>query len=312
MLFTLMTRHYRVHGITGLRRVNRCIRTGQGNSRQRKRILLAAFLLFIWVFPARAGQRVDLLLALAADVSFSMDAPKLALQREGYARAITNPAVLNAITSDRSGRIAVCFIEWSDSFWQDLVVDWTLINSAETARQFSEKIVSGARSLSGRTSISSAIDFAVAQLKRAPFDSARKIIDVSGDGDNNAGRHVTSARDDALAYGVTVNGLVILSDSPHRHTNPSGGLAEYYRRNVIGGPAAFVIVANDFQTFGEVLTRKLIMEVAQLVPGDRHVQVAATNEEAAVAAEVRNAVIATKSAWPEAQGAASPGRRSSK
>jgi hypothetical protein len=166
------------------------------------------------------------------------------------------------------------------------VVDWTLIDGAETARQFSEKIISGARPLSGRTSISSAIDFAVAELKRAPFESARKIIDISGDGDNNAGRHVTSARDDALAYGVTVNGLVILSDSPHGHTNPSAGLEEYYRRNVIGGPGAFVIVAKGLHTFGEAIVRKLTMEIAQLAHGASLMQMAARNDEAAFAGEV--------------------------
>jgi len=304
MLFTLMAQHNYpfdlrgyVHGIasrqvTDLLRHNQCVRACQENSRERKPILLAALLLLIWVYPTRAGQSVDLLLVLAADVSYSMDAQKFTLQREGYARAITNPAVLSAITSDRSGRIAVCFIEWSDSFWQDVVVDWTLINSAETARQFGEKIMSGGRSLSGRTSISSAIDFAVVQLKRAPFESTRKIIDISGDGDNNAGRHVTSARDDAVAYGVTINGLAIPSNSPHGHTNPSGGLEEYYRRNVIGGPAAFVIVARDFHTFGETIARKLIMEIAQLAPGAGLVQVgeySAANDEPAVTAEAQYA-----------------------
>jgi hypothetical protein len=247
MLFTLLTlynypfdhRGY-VQGITPdqaieLRRLDRCVPTGQEKSRERKRILFGALILLMWIFPACAGQRVDLLLVLASDVSYSIDTQKLKLQRQGYARAITNPAVLNAITSERSGRIAVCFIERSDSFWQDLVVDWTLINSAETARQFSEKIISGAKSLSGRTSISSAIDFAVALLKRAPFESARKVIDISGDGDNNAGRHVTSTRDEALAYSVTVNGLVI--------------------------------------TFGEALARKLVMEIAQLAPSATFVSV---------------------------------------
>jgi hypothetical protein len=106
----------------------------------------------------------------------------------------------------------------------------------------------------------------MAQLERAPFESGRRAIDVSGDGTNNSGREVTAARDEAVAKGVTINGLVILSETPlvwnPEHTNPPGGLAEYYRRNVVGGPRAFVMVAQDFASFGRALVKKLIAEIA--------------------------------------------------
>ncbi len=85
------------------------------------------------------------------------------------------------------------------------------------------------------------------QLARAPYEAERRTIDVSGDGTNNAGRDITVVRDEAVAKGITINGLVILSDRPMpwnpEHTNPPGGLANYYRNNVIGGPGAFVIAA---------------------------------------------------------------------
>ena len=228
-------------------------------------IFVALFLLF-GVASSRASEKVDLLLVLAADISHSVDTEKFKLQREGYGKAITDRGVLSAIRSGPIGSIGVCFIEWSDSFWQDLVVDWTLIKSEAAARHFSEKIIGASRSSSGRTSISAAIDFAVAQFERAPFESARQIIDISGDGDNNAGRGVTSARDEALARGVTINGLVILSDGPHDHTNPLGGLEEYYRSNVIGGRGAFVTVSQDFRTFGNAIIRKLTTEIAHRLP----------------------------------------------
>src|SRR5262245_42503050 len=215
------------------------------------------------------GERTDLLLVLAADVSRSIDVAKFQLQREGYASAITNPQVLDAIRSGPAGRIAVCFVEWSGVASQRLVIDWTLIGDAEAARHFSDGIVEAPRSFADRTSISAGIDFSLEQLERAPFTSKRRAIDVSGDGTNNSGRDAGAARDDAIIRGVTVNGLVILSETPlvwnPEHTNPAGGLAEYYRRNVIGGPGAFVMVAENFSSFGAALVKKLVAEIAEAV-----------------------------------------------
>jgi Protein of unknown function (DUF1194) len=225
------------------------------------------------VFPigvARAAERVDLLLAFAADVSRSMDAFKFKLQRDGYIAAVNNPRVLDAIRSGGTGRIATCFIEWSGEASQKLVIDWTLISDAQSARRFSDGMVEAPRSFADRTSIGAGIDFAVQQLERAPFVSARRTIDVSGDGANNSGRDVASARDQALAKGITINGLVILTPAPllwnPEHTNPPGGLAEYYKRNVVGGPGAFVMVAQDFESFAQVMINKLIGEISLAPP----------------------------------------------
>jgi hypothetical protein len=147
------------------------------------------------------------------------------------------------------------------------VVDWTAVGDADSARQFGDRILETPRGFNDRTSISAAIDFAMAQIERAPFESARRTIDVSGDGTNNSGRDAAAARDEAVAKGVTINGLVILSERPlawnPEHTNPPGGLESYYRQNVIGGPRAFVMAAQDFNAFGQALINKLIAEVAQ-------------------------------------------------
>src|SRR5215470_5905794 len=185
--------------------------------------------------PTRAAEPVDLLLVLAADVSRSVDSQKFQLQREGYAAALSNPRVLDAIRSGRRGRIGVLLLELP-------------------------------RSYADRTSISGGIDAAVAQLARAPFDAERRTIDVSGDGTNNAGRDVGQARDEALALGININGLVILSETPlpwnPEHTNPPGGLAKYYRDHVIGGPGSFVLEAKDFHSFGQAIIKKMIAEIA--------------------------------------------------
>jgi hypothetical protein len=204
---------------------------------------------------------------LAADVSGSVDQSKFELQRLGYATAFSDPQVMRAISAGETGRIAVALVEWSGIWQQKVVVDWDVINNEKAANQFSDHIMEAPRAFArNSTSISAAIDFAVALLDRAPYQARRQIIDVSGDGDNNSGRDVAAARDEALARGATINGLVILTPNSTKseHTNPPGGLANYYRNNVIGGPDTFVLVAENFNSFGHVLVKKLVTEIAQI------------------------------------------------
>jgi hypothetical protein len=216
---------------------------------------------------ARAADDVDLLLVLAVDVSRSIDATKFQLQREGYAAAISDPHVLDAIRSGRTGRIGLMLVEWSGAGAQKVVVDWTALGDTDSAKGFGDRLLEAPRSFADRTSISGGIEFAMGQIDKAPYQSARHTIDVSGDGTNNAGRDVGQQRDDAVAKGITINGLPILSDNPMSwnpdHTNPPGGLANYYRNNVIGGPNAFVMVAENFNSFGQAIIKKMIAEVAQ-------------------------------------------------
>jgi len=236
-------------------------------SRRGKALFILVFAA-VAAFPAAASaaEKVDLLLVLAADVSRSVDSAKFQLQRDGYAAAISDPRVLEAIGSGRNGRIAVTFVEWSGAGSQRLLIDWTRIGNADEAKGFGDRLLEAPRSFADRTSISGAIDFSMGQLAKAPFDSERRTIDISGDGTNNAGRDVTLARDEALAQGVTINGLVILSETPLAwnpdHTNPQGGLDNYYRTHVVGGTGAFVMVAENFVSFGQAIIKKLIAEIA--------------------------------------------------
>lgn len=235
------------------------------------RILLAVLALVAAPLSARAAEAVDLLLVLAADVSRSVDHAKFQLQRDGYAAAINDPRVMNAIMSGANRRIALCYIEWSGAGAQKVVIEWTLIDGPEAARKFSDTLVEAPRAFADRTSISGAIDFSIETLARAPFEAPRRTIDISGDGTHNSGRGLLAAREDALALGVTINGLVILSETPlpwnPEHTNPPGGLAKYFQDNVIGGPGAFVTVAENFQSFGQALISKLVAEIAEAPAG---------------------------------------------
>ena len=187
---------------------------------------LVAFIALVGA--AIAAEPVDLLLVLASDVSHSIDTAKFKLQRDGYIAALSDPRVIEVIRSGPHGRIAICFVEWSGGEEQRVVIDWTLIDGTKAAQDLVSQLDEAPRSFANFTSISAGIDFAIAQLKRAPYHSIRQTIDVSGDGTNNSGRSVIAARDDAVAQGVTINGLVILSEQPLEqdpyHTHPVGGL----------------------------------------------------------------------------------------
>jgi Protein of unknown function (DUF1194) len=215
---------------------------------------------------ARAAEQTDLLLVLAMDVSRSMDRAKFLLQRQDYAAAISNPQVLNAIKSGPHQKIALCFIDWSGPFEQKLVIDWTIIDGPAAASHFGDLVAQAPRSFYNSTSIGAAIKFATARFARAPFEAERHAIDLSGDGTNNAGPDVHFFRDQAIAKGILVNGLVILTDiesAPNpRHTNPPEGIEIYYRDNVIGGAGSFVMVAEDYNSFGRSMVKKLVAEIA--------------------------------------------------
>jgi hypothetical protein len=241
-------------------------------SRPTRRRTLLGLALALLPGAARAEKPVDMLLVLATDVSRSVTEPKFRLQRDGTAAALTHPDVLKAITAGPNRRIAVCLVEWAAAGMQTVVVDWAAIASESDARRFGDRVVETPRSFAGMTSLSGAIDYSVQQLARAPFTSDRRVIDVSGDGNNNSGRPVTEARDEALEKSITINALVILTPEGEsfrpEHTNPPGGLEKYFQDNVIGGPGAFTVVAESHQAFERALTKKLIQEIAG-VPGRR-------------------------------------------
>ena len=231
-------------------------------------LALSALLISTGLRTARAAEKVDILLVLAADVSRSIDGDKYELQRKGYAAAMSDPDVLRAIAAGPTGRIAVAFVEWAGAGSQRLVIGWTLVSNPAEAAAFGARVAEAPRSFYDRTAIGSAIDFSADLVAHAPYAADRRIIDVSGDGTSNGGRDIRTARDEALAGGVTtINGIVILSgmDGPDylvQHTHPPGGLSSYYRQNVVGGVNSFVATANGFETFGRSLVQKLIQEIS--------------------------------------------------
>jgi hypothetical protein len=229
-------------------------------------LLLLTSLLIGSARLAAAAEPVDLALALVADVSRSIDDKEFVLQKEGYVAAFTDPNVLAAIRGGAIGAIAVCYIEFAGNGQVRKVLDWSLIRDAASAQDFAGRIAEAPRSAYGFTAISAGIDRAVSSFEESGFAAGKRVIDVSGDGTNNSGRSVTQSRDAALALGITINGLTIINDHPQSyifaHVQPPGGLTNWYRENVIGGPGAFVLEVHDFHSFGEAMTRKLITEIA--------------------------------------------------
>jgi hypothetical protein len=221
---------------------------------------------------ARAAGRpvaVDAAIVLATDVSRSIDDEEFALERRGYADAIRSQELIDAISTGPHGAIAVSYVEWAGDGEEKVVVDWTVIRDLKDARAFAAAVTAAPRSYLGRTAIGAAIDFSFALFAESGFDASRRVIDVAGDGTSNGGRPVTAARDAAVGAGAVINGLAIYNKKAAMmggylamHTNPPGGLAQYYRENVIGGPGSFVVEIDDFRTFGEAMMRKLVNEIA--------------------------------------------------
>ncbi|MDR3538630.1 MAG: DUF1194 domain-containing protein [Acetobacteraceae bacterium] len=215
---------------------------------------------------AHAADDVDVALVLVTDVSRSIDDSEFKLEKDGYAAAFTSKPVLDAIQGGTTGKIAVAYVEFASSFEVRTVLDFTVIHDAASAKQFVDKLSAAPRSFWGRTAISAGVDHGVQLLAESGFNTPRRVIDVCGDGTNNAGRDVGEARDDAVKAGIVINGLAIINDHPvswtFAHVQPPGGLANYYRENVTGGSGSFVLEVHDFASFGEAMTRKLVSEIA--------------------------------------------------
>ncbi|WP_181704301.1 DUF1194 domain-containing protein [Chthonobacter albigriseus] len=211
-----------------------------------------------------AAEEVDVELVLAADGSGSIDDDELALQRRGYADAIVSREVLDAIASGVHGRIAIAYVEWGGPGSQHVIVDWMVVSDIGSARAFADALVTRPRAARGYNSISAAIDFSVHLIETNAHEGLKKVIDVSGDGPNIGGRPVQAARDDAVAKGITINGLVIVRPGGMVRRVAGEPLDVHYERDVIGGPGAFVMTAGETASFPEVVRRKMALEIAAL------------------------------------------------
>jgi len=224
-----------------------------------------------------ATPSVDVELALAVDVSYSMDMDELAIQREGYAQALVSKEFLQALKTGPNGKIAVTYFEWAASSDQKIIIPWRVIDGPETADAVADEIMKTPIRRASRTSISGAINFAVPLFDENPHRGIRRVIDISGDGPNNNGPPVVPARDAALEKGIVINGLPIMVKEPSYSTMDIDNLDFYYEDCVIGGPGSFVVTIKDREKFKEAIRTKLLLEVAGRTP-ERKVVPAAEKE----------------------------------
>lgn len=229
----------------------------------RRHLLLAAPVV-LRTHAARATEPVDAELVLAVDVSRSVDPEEMEMQMRGYAAAFRDRKLIDAIMRGPIGCIAVTLFTWSDHNIQEHLVPWMQLGSLATAERFAQAIDRAPRRIHLYTSISGAMDYAT-RLFDQGYEGTRRVVDISGDGINNSGREVGAARADALSQGIVINGLAVLDKSP-----PADGRAqpldEYYRERVIGGPGAFLMVAEGFEAFELAVRRKIIREIAAVPP----------------------------------------------
>jgi hypothetical protein len=216
----------------------------------------ASFMALPLLSPAWGQRRpVDLALALAADCSGSVHAQHYILQQRGYAEAFRSREVKQAINSGIHGAIAVAYYQWSGYRLQNLILPWTVLASEADILRFAAQMEQAERTIfGGGTSPSGAIEFGHRLLTDLPVQTARRVIDISGDGRNNTGPPPAEARQAAIDAGIVINGLPIL----HMELD----IDEYYEKFIIGGPGAFMVPARDYESFAGAVRRKLVLEIA--------------------------------------------------
>ena len=219
----------------------------------------------IWAPPplaVEAMETVDVELVLAADGSGSIDDDELRLQRDGYADAVTSEEVLDVIRSGIHGAIAVAYVEWGGAYSQHTIVGWHRISDLASAREFADRLRAAPREAVGYNSISGAIDYSARLIAENDFVGLRRVIDVSGDGPQIGGRPLSTARQEALDQGIVINGLVIKRPGGG-YPGPSGEpLEEHYANDVIGGPGAFIMIADETRSFADAVRAKMVLEIA--------------------------------------------------
>jgi hypothetical protein len=225
---------------------------------------LAVLALCLAALPARA-EDVELELVLMADSSGSIDMAEILFQRQGYADAITDPRVLDTIAATAYGRIAVTYVEWAAAGAEAVIVPWTIVDGPDTAAAFAEALMIPPRQAFGRNAIGSALLTGKRLIEENDIEGWRKVIDFSGDSANNwNGPSIEEARAEVLAAGIVINGLAVLCRACNGPSDDD--LVRRYEDLIIGGPGAFVVAAEDSDSFGEAVIRKLILEISGTMP----------------------------------------------
>jgi Protein of unknown function (DUF1194) len=211
---------------------------------------------------ARAATAVDVQLVMAVDVSRSIDEVEAELQRRGYIEAMTNDRLIDAILSGENRQIAICYVEWAGTHYQETMIDWMLIDTPLAAHRFSDRLSEAPRTSQSWTAVGAALAYSAKAFEGAPFTSKRRVIDISGDGRTNDGPPAELIRDKLVADGFVINGLPVMMNRNNYGRPSDATLDKYYEENVVGGPGSFMTVAANFDDFGRAVRSKLIREIS--------------------------------------------------
>jgi Ca-activated chloride channel homolog len=194
-------------------------------------------------------------LLLSIDVSGSIDSGDYILQTEGLAAALADPEVAEALVR---GQVALAVVQWSGPAQQALVLPWQRMLDPDAVARFADSAAAMPRAFKGSdTAVGQAIRFALATF--APVaDCQRRVIDISGDGQENAGFTDARARNEAAEAGVTINAVAI------EEPGPAFPITSYYRGWVVT-PGGFVVSARGLQDYAETLRLKLLRELQEPV-----------------------------------------------
>lgn len=239
---------------------------GDANARPRAALKPLVFAIsclagFLAAPQASSSACVDVALVLAVDASASVTVEEFAFQQQGIAAAFRDPEVLQAVR--RAGRVAVAAIFWGSEGLPRPQTDWVLLEGVADAEDFANRIERLPRNVTGVTALGAALQESFRKLAQLETCAHRRVINVSGDGEDTLayrGRRKSltplQAREFATAAQIEINALAISSEEK--------GLAQYYARNVITGPGAFVMEVSSYAEIGEALRRKLIREIGPL------------------------------------------------
>lgn len=213
--------------------------------------------------PARAEGPVDIAIVVSLDRSESIDRDEASAQIQGLIHTLRHPRFLAAVESGLNGRIGLSVLTWSSFGRSDVILPWMQISDAASADAAAGILAQDfERDLDIRhgtqTDLGFGIELGVARMQSLPWQASQRVINMVGDGISNIGRIAVLDRDAALAQGITVNALITAQGSAIRV------LTNYFRRNVIGGPTAFVQLTNGRDDFADAMLRKMLLEIALL------------------------------------------------
>lgn len=198
----------------------------------------------------------DLALALAVDVSGSVDSTEYRIQMDGLAAGLRDPIVSEALVR---GDARLMLVQWTGASRQKVTIPWTRIDSFETLDRFADQVGADPRVWRNfSTAIGEALEMTLSSFDEVS-ECKRHLIDISGDGISNEGVEPNEIHDVLRNQGVTVNAIAIEESEPD--------LTAYFFENVIVGEGAFVVSAAGFADYPERIRKKLLREVTQQTAG---------------------------------------------